>query len=119
MSLQTYVPTLDEGPEAWPICLIDDPGPRRRRARGNAFFPGDTVRTPTCGGYGTVVASSWSQVTVLWSEEPAMPVGRFDPLGVDEDVWVPIRNGPIPARVDAESVSLVTRILGRMFGRNR
>lgn len=81
MSLQTYLATSDEGPSSWPIVLVWDDGRPVRVDPPDTFPPGSTVTHGQDGGFGTVIASSWCQVTVLWSMDPA-PYAPYQPLTV-------------------------------------
>lgn len=74
MSIQTYSRyTTTDGTYAWPLRHLDQEGRPVSGAPDLPFRPGDTVHHVRRGGsgYGTVIATSDVEVTVLWSEEPA------------------------------------------------
>ena len=85
--------------------------------REQELVPGDTVYHADNGGsgYGTVIAVSCAQTTVLWSLGPASP--RYDPLGFDEDIYVPVRKGRPPPVQGPEKDALDLRhVIGMICG---
>jgi len=127
MSLRTYAfdtkqDFLDGRP--WPIDPArgrdEPPVPPMGR-----FAPGDCVVHSNGSGYGMVVALRGDDLSVLWSDVPdeVQPeVLQYNPLAVDEDIYVPIRkdkpvHAPPSPEQNALDISYVARALRRMVRR--
>lgn len=127
MSLQTYAFDTKEdfcSGRPWPIDPARGPEEAPVPPMGR-FAPGDCVVHSSGTGYGMVVALNDDDLSVLWSEEPRIVQAEalnYNPLAVDEDIYIPVRPDRIPPRIptpkeNALDVSYVARALRRMVRR--
>ncbi len=122
MSIQTYTyEVMSLGTSMIPLWIIDDEG-NIARAQGR-FKPGDPVTHARLGGRGLVINVIGHEVAVLWAEEPRLPIKKYNPLAIDEDIWIPV--GTPKEKVnqfltshkpDPENDAWVLRQLKRMVG---
>lgn len=101
-----------------PVAIID----RRADQPLPDLFPGAWVESPGAGGLGVIVACNDDEVSVLWSVEPRTL--RYDPLSVEEDIYIPVRNvvqkqAPLQDFDNEKDAGWFIEKLNRMLGKKK